>query len=85
MASSNKVYGSQCNCYCRCYCRYQGIVSAHPGNVEALRYLVALCQQAGRAADAERYGHLLRRAEVSAVCFLVACVTECCWEVRQAC
>lgn len=46
-------------------CRYQSIVAAHPGNVEALRYLVALCQQSGRAADAQRYGHLLRRAEVS--------------------
>lgn len=40
-------------------------MAAHPGNVEALRYLVALCQQSGRAADAQRYGHLLRRAEVN--------------------
>lgn len=46
-------------------CRYQSIVAAHPGNVEALRYLVTLCQQSGREADAQRYGHLLRRAEVS--------------------
>lgn len=45
--------------------RYQSIVAAHPGNVEALRYLVALCQQSGRAADAQRYGPLLRRAEVT--------------------
>jgi hypothetical protein len=44
--------------------RYQAIVAAHPGSVEALRYLVALCQQAGRPADADRYTHQLRRAEV---------------------
>lgn len=43
--------------------RYQSIVAVQPGNVEALRYLVALCQELGRPADVEKYSELLRRAE----------------------
>eukprot|EP00879_Flechtneria_rotunda_P032495 GHRR01035711.1.p1 GENE.GHRR01035711.1~~GHRR01035711.1.p1 ORF type:complete len:475 (+),score=194.93 GHRR01035711.1:1885-3309(+) len=43
--------------------KYQSIVSNHPGNVEALRYLVALCQELGRPREVEKYSDLLRRAE----------------------
>jgi hypothetical protein len=34
-----------------------------PGNVEALRYIVSMCQELGRPAEVERYGEMLRRAE----------------------
>jgi hypothetical protein len=34
-----------------------------PGNCEALRYIVQMCQELGRPAEVERYGEMLRRAE----------------------
>uniref|UniRef100_A0A383VFE7 Uncharacterized protein n=1 Tax=Tetradesmus obliquus TaxID=3088 RepID=A0A383VFE7_TETOB len=42
---------------------YQSIVAVQPGNVEALRYLVAMCQELGRPGEVERYAEMLRRAE----------------------
>jgi hypothetical protein len=60
-----------------CTCSYQGILAVQPGNVEALRYLVAMCQELGRPAEVERYAEMLRtaeRAEVSAMHASLACV-----------
>jgi len=48
--------------------RYQSVVSSHPTNVEALRYLVALCQELGRPQEVQKYSDMLRRAERAEVC-----------------
>ncbi|KAF8060003.1 Ift88 [Scenedesmus sp. PABB004] len=49
--------------YGQALARYRSIVAAHPGNVEALRYLVALATELGRGDEALAHGDALRRAK----------------------
>ncbi|KXZ54825.1 hypothetical protein GPECTOR_4g896 [Gonium pectorale] len=47
--------------------KYKQIHSAHPDNVECLRYLVHLCSELGRRAEAGEYMTKLKKAEKAAV------------------